>query len=433
MGPWRLAPFVLALACLCAAAQAQQLVLQVGANVPASVAARMAVHLSGAWPNEFVELDPSVNVTSAPAGSIVVSVGKTATRDALLTADELAQLDAEAFVLRSSRSRIPGATLLVADGNEQGKPEYRFDSVGAAYGAYALLEELGFAFLHPLEPLAPAAIRTPSQDLDMVESPYWHYRNWHCAPPSFSRHAYCACAEVLTARLAVHTMHPLELTDVVNGFDISHEGYRESFEELLGDWDLFLEWAVANRLNKVEWILLLGQDWLEFGKSSERQARIRTLVEHCHGFGLVCGVDVPIGLVQQNSWAMVGRMESDPIATMHANIDWWMAAGVDFLTTESGFSEFTQGSCTDMLAWMNEATIYTAEQYNKSMHIKVHISTGQTCDEFPDPETGEPINFNFLPIFADARLGILPHTVQLYTFDDPAYGSSCPPPALSLT
>lgn len=216
-------------------------------------------------------------------------------------------------------------------------------------------------------------------------------------------------------------MHPLELTDLVNGFNISHNGYEESYERLLEDWELFLEWAVASRLNKIEWILLLGPAWEEFGYSEERQGRMRTLVDRCHAFGLVCGVDVPIALVQQNSWSMVGRMSSDPIATMKSNIDWWMAANFDFLTTESGFSEFTQGDCSDMLAWMDTATAYLSDNYNKSLHIKVHISTGQYCEDYLDPDTGEPINFNFLPMFADPRLGILPHTVQMYSYNDPAY------------
>lgn len=41
------------------------------------------------------------------------------------------------------------------------------------------------------------------------------------------------------------------------------------------------------------------------------------------------------------------------------------------------------------------------------------------------PNTSTPLNFNFLPIYADQRLGILPHTVEFYSFDDPApvYGN----------
>lgn len=59
-------------------------------------------------------------------------------------------------------------------------------------------------------------------------------------------------------------------------------------------------------------------------------------------------------------------------------------------------------------------------------HIKVHCSTGQVADGYPDPVTGKPINFNMLPHHADKRLGVLPHTVQHYGLTDPAptYGNT---------
>ena len=39
-------------------------------------------------------------------------------------------------------------------------------------------------------------------------------------------------------------------------------------------------------------------------------------------------------------------------------------------------------------------------------------STSQVCDNFLDPVTGVPVNFNFLPTFATSKLGVFPHTVQ---------------------
>ncbi|CAE7457216.1 unnamed protein product, partial [Symbiodinium microadriaticum] len=67
---------------------------------------------------------------------------------------------------------------------------------------------------------------------------------------------------------------------------------------------------------------------------------------------------------------------------------------------------------------------------------KVHCSTDQKCNDvdeetgelkYPDPRTGEPINFNFLPTYASEGLGVMAHTVQVYSFDDPtarAYGNN---------
>jgi hypothetical protein len=63
-----------------------------------------------------------------------------------------------------------------------------------------------------------------------------------------------------------------------------------------------------------------------------------------------------------------------------------------------------------MLTWINVTVDYIENQYNKKMYIKAHCSTGQTCPNYKDPWTGKPLNFNFLPIYADERLGIYPHT-----------------------
>jgi hypothetical protein len=78
-----------------------------------------------------------------------------------------------------------------------------------------------------------------------------------------------------------------------------------------------------------------------------------------------------------------------------------------------------------MLTLMNELATYLKTKWNRKAYIKVHCSTGQFCTNHTDPRTGQPLNFNFLPIFADESLGIMPHTVQAYTFEDPApvYGN----------
>lgn len=108
------------------------------------------------------------------------------------------------------------------------------------------------------------------------------------------------------------------------------------------------------------------------------------------------------------------------------HIDWLMECGYDYISTESGYSEFTHPNCTLMLQWMNMTTAYLMDNYEqKRIFIKCHCSTGQYCQDYLNPTTGEPIDFNFLPAFADPRLGVYPHTVQVYTFFQPAptYGN----------
>jgi hypothetical protein len=73
-------------------------------------------------------------------------------------------------------------------------------------------------------------------------------------------------------------------------------------------------------------------------------------------------------------------------------------------------------SCNDSLAWYNELTTYIENEYpGKKAYIKMHVSMGQTCKGFPSPiaPKGAPIDFNFLPVFANKSLGVMPHTVNL--------------------
>lgn len=109
-----------------------------------------------------------------------------------------------------------------------------------------------------------------------------------------------------------------------------------------------------------------------------------------------------------------------------------------------------------MLSWIN-ITAAATDDCNMTSYIKCHCSSGQYCEHYKDPDTGmmpllpknsaikllnsdsvanvasyatpqgEPLNFNYLPELADARMGLMPHTVQFYNFSDPAntYGSEC--------
>jgi hypothetical protein len=118
--------------------------------------------------------------------------------------------------------------------------------------------------------------------------------------------------------------------------------------------------------------------------------------------------------------------EEQQFAQIRNRTDWIAAAGFDYVSTESGLSEFTHPNCTLMLDLMNYLAEYSMGTYNAPTYIKCHCSTGQVCRDYPDPRTGEPINFNFLPMYATDELGIMPHTVQAYSFEDPApvYGNT---------
>jgi hypothetical protein len=277
--------------------------------------------------------------------------------------------------------------------------------LGVAYGAYALLEELGFAFLHPLAPLIPHGIATPTAAIARSGAPRWPVRGFQ-----------------------IHTMHPLELAELLNGFGPGGADDDAGWRAMLPEWERYLEWAVANRQNHVHWVLLESDTWSSFATSPVRQSRLQQLVQSVHDFGLLAGADVPIALQQQHAFRLITQTGtlSDELAQIHDRIDWLMAAGFDYLATENGTTEFTHPDDRRMLIWMDEVARWMDVAHHKPALIKAHASTGQTAPDFIDPSTGQPINFNFLPHFADTRLGVMPHTVETYALDDPAptYGNT---------
>jgi hypothetical protein len=83
-------------------------------------------------------------------------------------------------------------------------------SLVVSIGAYALLEELGFAFLHPLAPVVPRSLRVPDVAIDRRETPRWDMRETH-----------------------LHTQHPLELTELLQGFGESGPLDAAGFQRML--------------------------------------------------------------------------------------------------------------------------------------------------------------------------------------------------------
>ena len=199
--------------------------------------------------------------------------------------------------------------------------------------------------------------------------------------------------------------------------------YCERWEDMLRDVNNVFEWAVANRLNKLEWLLLGNYKWGD--ELNVRAKRLQTLTELGHQYSLLIGADVPLGNVQQHGWAMVNVRQplSEQTKEIHQRVDWIMNAGFDFMTTESGLSEFTHPECELMLELLNTFARHVNGTWGREAGVKVHCSTGQVCEDLPDPRTGDPINFNFLPYYADSGLGVFPHTIQVYALDDPTAGA----------
>ena len=370
-----------------------RVVLQLDPGLEPRVASRLEalVRASATRPVEVLSAQTPLSV--AP-GSLVIGIGDTVATQALIGPSEVAALPAEGYLLRSEDRQ---GSRWIATAGEAGHP------IATLYGAYALLEDLGFGFLHPLEPVTPLGLRQQAP-VDALEAPHWPTRGWH-----------------------VHTMHPLELTHVLNGWGPGGPSDAAGWRTLLPEWERFCEWAVANGQNEVEWVLLYSQSWAAFAESPERQTRLAELVRIGHDYGLKVGVDAPLALRQQHAFTLVRQTGTlaDEEQQIRDRLDYLLAAGFDFIATELGFSEFTRPDDRKQLAWLDTFSAHLQTNGKEGL-AKIHVSQGQTAPNFPDPVTGQPINFNFLPQFADPALGVMPHTVQHYALDDPAptYGNT---------
>ncbi len=386
--------------------------VHLGSDLPEAVGQQLVTRLDAATPASDVVVvhseDGSVSGAdgvSCDDDSVALVFGDAPARAQVISDADVVAAGPEGYVLRSGV--VDGDPALVVDGNPPAVVAGRHvlpSPGGAAYGSYALLEELGFAFMHPLAPTLPLALPATLPTLDVTTAPRWHKRNMH-----------------------LHTMHPLELTELLNGWGQGDPDDVASWNAMRPEWSLFLEWMLANGQNEVEWILLEAESWADFAQSVERQRRLKLLVDDCHAWGVACGADVPIALQQQHTFRLIRDAGDRAVefAQIHERLDYLMAAGFDFLATENGSTEFTNPGTENMLAWINEVARYVDEVHGKEAAIKVHCSTGQTAEPFTD-ENGDPLNFNFLPGEADPRMGVLPHTVQMYGLTDPAptYGNT---------
>lgn len=339
--------------------------VQFGDNLGEKVPTRVLNYLEASEVPVYM-MDDSTAPELTPA-SLILSLGNAslALRDMDVTS-----LPAESFRIKSTIDPS-GALLITANGQpimDAMSPaldvtKYNY---GAITGTYATLELLGFAFLHPLSPYIPTGLSLADTSVDIVESPYWPKRIWH-----------------------VHTEHPLEFTEVLNGFDVPLTGGCvadrpcEAWEDMFANLDGLFEWLVANRQNRVETVLLGSPKWGEITSGDKRHSRLSQLAALAHQYSILIGADVAIANRQQHGWYMIHLYTSDEQQKkdIEDRLDWLFSAGYDFVSTEAGLSEFTKPSCDQMLTLFN---IYT--NYGTSDYFSMSINNIYSCEHVASRE-----------------------------------------------
>lgn len=241
----------------------------------------------------------------------------------------------------------------------------------ASSTVYYHLRKIGFLFPHPRIEILP-----PLKDLrsfcgSTVEwSPRLKNRGFH-----------------------LHTQHPSEF---LAGF-------------MMGDSKIaldYIKWMARNLQNSLQICLIQ----LKLKESDH----LRTQITVARSWGIRTGLAVSFASLQQRSHKLISVMASLSMKMGLKKLDESLVHLInyyplDFVSFELGTSEFTKTNPVQTIAWLNRAA-QILTQKNLQMFVKIHASNNQI-----DPKYG---NYNFLPQFADEKVGIEPHTVFFYGLND---------------
>jgi len=317
------------------------------------VAGDLAAYLGTMWGGTYPVTD------AAPDFSRKLTLWLSTSADARAQAG-FAQADGYAIV----RLDPPGGTRLLVVAN---------DSANLAFGAYALLEELGARFFHPKDELVPA-----------LEHPWVPFAIHVSRAPAFAKRG-----------IQLHTLHPIEYAHVFN----------EPSDEHLADAKRFIDWLVKTGQNYFQWVELATVDFASWRPYAQ------AIVDYAHSRGVRVGACVQIwgGASLQNNFVLV-KTASDWQSQMDAQLDVIMSVGWDAVALALG--EFISADPQQVIDWLNHAVDHvTAAHPNVQLDVQNHV--GNYANLYVSYQ-GQTVYYYHLPQFADPRLGQSVHTLSLF-------------------
>ncbi len=326
---------------------------QGGDALLAPVAADVSSYLSAMWGAPFQATDAAPDFSTKL--TIWISTSAAARAQASFT-----QATGYAIV----RTDPPGGTRLLVVAN---------DSKNLAFGAYALLEELGARFFHPKEELIPSLTHP-----------------WVPTSLQISR-----TPAVAQRGLQLHTLHPIEYFHVFN----------EPSPDHLADAKRFVDWLVKTGQNYFQWAELSTVDfttWKPYAQS---------IVDYAHARGVRVGAVVQVwgGAALQNNFVLVTDSNNwQP--QMGAQLD--AILGVSWDVLELALGEFLNTGAQAVIDWLDYAVTYVAAS-SPNVEVNVQNHVGNYSNLYV-PYQGQTVYYYHLPEYAVAGLGQTVHTLSVF-------------------
>jgi hypothetical protein len=238
-------------------------------------------------------------------------------------------------------------------------------------GTYALLEELGIRFFHPMEEYVPAfdGPRFP-RALDVTRKPVWKTRG-----------------------IQAHVLHPIEYM----------RSLHEPSEEHLAEAKKLVDWLVKTGQNHLQWTVMRTVPWETFAP----HARAIADYAHSRGINVGCSINLNATGSLQGNYVLV----SDP-AKYDEQIEQGLrrAMEVPWDDVEIALGEFLADDPEAMLQRLDSAVKHLdVIAPGKRISVQNHVGN---YENLYSSFRGNPRQYFYhVPKYADPRLGQTVHTV----------------------
>jgi hypothetical protein len=240
---------------------------------------------------------------------------------------------------------------------------------------YALLEELGIRFFHPMQELVP-----------VLEG------------PRFPRTLEARRTPMTKVRgLQIHLLHPLEYLRTL----------MEPGESNLAEARRLIDWLVKTGQNHLQWPVLGSVDWPSFAEHA------RQIAAYAHSRNVRVGASLNLSLKGslQRNYILV-RDDTKFAQDIAENLS--RALEVPWDDIDIALGEFLSADPERLIVWLNEAVAHAAK-VAPATKINVQNHIGNYPELYVDFRGQKNTFFYHVPQYADPRLGQIVHT--LFWFD----------------